>query len=110
MGPHFNECGNLEGRPGDERGFIQLQWGRTSMSAETSCVTSSSAPFFLLQWGRTSMSAETIAQKYMQSDMVKLQWGRTSMSAETSFLPSLLLAVLDASMGPHFNECGNDMK
>ncbi len=34
MGPHFNECGNEE-RDHDHIQPHKLQWGRTSMSAET---------------------------------------------------------------------------
>ncbi len=54
------------------------------------------------------MSAETAQigpeRTYLGS---LLQWGRTSMSAETRQEPQAGTDERDASMGPHFNECGN---
>ena len=91
---------------------VPLQWGRTSMSAETPSTwrfrpglyIASMGPHFNecgnysmtrlpryltveLQWGRTSMSAETLSKFSTTSYHHMLQWGRTSMSAETCDLP-----------------------
>ncbi len=121
MGPHFNECGNSILTLASSFCLVALQWGRTSMSAETPDTaksrtgsqtrfngTAQQLPFALLQWGRTSMSAETVPtgdNPYFTAYV--LQWGRTSMSAETAPGGVDRPPFLGASMGPHFNECGN---
>ncbi len=109
-----------------------LQWGRTSMSAETRESRLSQQQLEELQWGRTSMSAETCERRRehlwdracfngaalqgvrklaagvdLSRAYTKLQWGRTSMSAETTVALQTAYLYLYASMGPHFNECGN---
>ena len=61
-----------------------------------------------LQWGRTSMSAETSTTSIGDGSWSMLQWGRTSMSAETAqHRQTHITEEGDASMGPHFDECGN---
>ena len=62
-----------------------------------------------LQWGRASMSAETgaaLARFAMGAD--ELQWGRASMSAETRRTSAHPPPRPGASMGPRFDERGND--
>ena len=63
-----------------------------------------------LQWGRAPRSAETGRLAAGRTRAVALQWGRAPRSAETTRRSSMLMAQLEASMGPRSEERGNSVE
>ncbi len=111
MGPHFNECGNgVEPTEGFGVSTL-LQWGRTSMSAET---TWAADGYGFDTWASMGPHFNECGNRRggwgVWGQFDTLQWGRTSMSAETTRRTRLSRRALMASMGPHFNECGNSFR
>ena len=87
--------------------FTQLQWGRTSMSAETFNKTLRHVNIHRASMGPHFNGCGNFEAPPRITFVPQLQWGRTSMSAETRKYHGPPVRWVQASMGPHFNKCGN---
>ncbi len=85
---------------------LQLQRGRTRVSAEGAKRIVKAALDDRLQRGRTRVSAEGEQTKVATHQAYALQRGRTRVSAEGAPRLPQIIAPKHASTGPHSCECG----